>query len=73
MDIVPNQAPEVTTFSYNVPCSALPNGTFITFESSMTSDNLVQTLKYIHVVNNAQEMVYVSTATTEDLATLNIK
>jgi hypothetical protein len=73
MDIVPNEAPEITPYSYNVPCSALPDGTYITFESSMTYDNLVQTLKYIRIVKNAQETVNVSTATTEDLATLNIK
>lgn len=74
MDIVPNEAPEITPYSYNVPCSTLPNGTYITFESAPTVDTgLIQTLKFIKIVNNAQETVYVSTATAEDLATLNIK
>ena len=74
MDIVPNEAPEITPYSYNVPCSTLPDGTYITFESTLIPyDNLIQTLKFIKIVNNAQETVYVSTATAEDLATLNIK
>lgn len=74
MDIVPNEAPEIIPYSYNVPCSTLPDGTYITFESSLTVDtNLIQTLKFIKIVKNAQEIVYVSTATSEDLATLNIK
>jgi hypothetical protein len=74
MYIVPNEAPEIIPYSYNVPCSTLPDGTYITFESTLiTYDNLIQTLKFIKIVKNAQETVYVSTATAEDLATLNIK
>ncbi len=74
MDIVPNEAPEIIPYSYNVPCSTLPDGTYITFESTPTIDTgLIQTLKFIKIVKNAQETVNVSTATAEDLLILNIK
>jgi hypothetical protein len=74
MDIVPNEAPEIIPYSYNAPCSSLPDGTYIIFESTqMSPDDPIQTLKSIKIVKNAQETVYVSTATAEDLATLNIK
>lgn len=73
MDIVPNQAPIIAPYEYNVPCSSLPDGTYITFESTPNYDGLIQTLKYIKVVKNAQETVYVSTATDEEILMLNPK
>ena len=73
MDIVPNQAPIIVPYSYDVPCSLLPEGTYITFESVPNPDGLIQTLKFIKVVQNAQETVYVSTATNEEISILNPK
>lgn len=73
MNIVPNEAPEIIPYSYNVPCSILPDGTYIAFESIPNTDGLIQTLKLIKIVQNAQETIYVSTATNEEILILNPK